>query len=343
MRAMVLHEFGKPLRLEERSIPEIGPDEVLIKVKACGTGLTLKWFRSGIRGGGVLPRITGHEVGGIVERVGSLVTECKVNDRITVSFYLFCGHCKFCVVGRETLCENLRGHIGIDIDGGYAEYMKVPARNVVVIPNDVGFAEAGITTDAIATPWHVAKERASIKPNDTVLVVGAGGGVGIHMVQVAKVFGACVIGVDVSDEKLAVVKQYGADEVINAKDKDVVEEVKKLTNGKGVNVVVDFVGMKDTLEGAINSLAVAGTLVVVGVWPKTTIEINPRQLSSKEIVLTGNRYATRQEIRESLELVRRGLVKPAILNTFPLEEANKAHELIDEMKLTGRAVLIIEE
>ena len=343
MKAMVLHEFGKPLRLEERPIPQIAPDEVLIRVKACGTGLTLRWFRRGERaGGGTLPRITGHEVGGIVEKAGSLVTECKPGDRVTVSFYLFCGYCKFCVTGHETLCENLRGHIGIDIDGGYAEYMKVPARNVVLIPDGVGFAEAGITADAIATPWHVARERARIKPNDNVLVVGAGGGVGIHMVQVAKVFGARVIGTDVSDDKLAVVKQFGADEVINVKGKNMAEEVKKLTGGRGVDSAIDFVGMKDTLEGAIGSLAVAGTLVVVGVWPGTKIEVNPRDLINEK-VLTGNRYATRQEIREALELVRRGVVKPVLLNKFPLEEANKAHELIDGMKLTGRAALIVSE
>jgi propanol-preferring alcohol dehydrogenase len=214
---------------------------------------------------------------------------------------------------------------------------------VVLIPDGVGFAEAGITADAIATPWHVAKERAKIKPNDNVLVVGAGGGVGIHMVQVAKIFGARVIGVDVSDEKLAVVKEYGADEVINVKGKNMADEVKKLTHGKGVDAAVDMVGVKDTLEGAIDSLAVAGTLVAVGVWPGTTIEIDPRHLTGKEIVLTGNRYATRQEIRESLELVRRGVVRPVLLNTFPLEQANKAHELIDEMRLTGRAALIIAE
>ncbi|MFC2002127.1 alcohol dehydrogenase catalytic domain-containing protein, partial [Chloroflexota bacterium] len=285
----------------------------------------------------------GHEVGGVVERIGSLVTECKPNDRVTVSYYLLCGHCRFCVTGRETLCENLGGHIGVTIDGGYAEYMKVPARNVVRIPDGVGFAEAGITADAIATPWHVAKERAKVKPNDNVLVVGAGGGVGIHMVQVAKIFGARVIGVDVSDEKLAVVKQYGADEVINITGKNLADEVKKLTDGKGVDAAVDLVGVKATIEGAIDSLAVAGTMVAVGVWPGTTIEMNPRQLTAKEIVLTGNRYATRQEIRESLELVRRGVVRPVLLNTFPLEQANKAHQLIDEMKLTGRAALIISE
>ena len=342
MRAMVLHEFGKPLRLEERPIPKIGSDEVLIRVKACGTGLTHKWFLTGLRGDGDLPRVIGHEIGGVVKKVGPLVNECKPDDRVTVSFYLFCGYCKFCVEGRETLCENRKGNIGRVIDGGYADYVKVPGRNVIQIPDEVGFAEAGITSDAIASPWHVAKERAKIKPNDTVLVVGAGGGVGIHMVQVAKVFGARVIGVDVSDDKLAVVKQVGADDVINSKEKDLAGEVKTLTGGMGVNAAVDMVGTKETIEGAINSLAKAGTMVMLGIWPGTKIELNPEQLQGEKTV-TRTQYATRQEIRESLELVRRGVVKPMILNTFPVEQANKAHQLIDEMKLTGRIALIISE
>ena len=342
MRAMVLHEFGKPLRLEERPIPEIGPDEVLIRVKACGMGLTNRWFITGERGGGDLPRIIGHEIGGVVEKVGSLVTECKPYDRVTVSFYLFCGHCKFCVEGRETLCENRVGNVGRVIDGGYADYVKVPGHNVIQIPDEIGFAEAGIAADAIASPWHVAKERAKIKPNDNVLVVGAGGGVGIHMVQVAKAFGARVIGADISDEKLAVVKQYGADDVINSKEKDLAGEAKILTGGKGVDAAVDMVGTKETIESAINSLARAGTMVMLGIWPGTNIELNPEQLQGEK-TLTRTQYATRQEIRESLELVRRGVVKPVILNTFPLEQTNKAHQLIDEMKLTGRAALIISE
>ena len=341
MKAMVLREFGKPVRLEQRAIPQIGPDEVLIEVKACGTGLTLTHFRYGRIPEMTLPRIIGHEVGGVVHEVGPLVNECKPGDRVTVSCYLFCGHCKFCMIGRETLCENLRGLIGVVIDGGYAEYMKVPARNIVHIPDEVGFAEAGITADAVATPWHVAKERAKIMPNDTVLVVGAGGGVGIHMVQVAKCFGARVIGVDVSDEKLEKVKELGTDAVINVTGKNMAEEVRKLTQGRGVDVAIDMVAIKETLESAVDSLAVGGTLVVVGFWPEVTIELNPSRFVTGELVLTGNRYATRQEIKESLELVKRGIVRPMVLNSFPLEEANEAHRFIDDMKLIGRTVLIV--
>ena len=342
MKAMVLKEWNGQLIPEVRPIPEVGPLEVLVKVKACGVGLTLTNLKAG-RIGGTLPRIIGHEVGGVVEEVGSLVTNCKKGDRVCVSFYITCGYCKWCLEGRETLCENFGGYVGSAIDGGYAEYMKIPARNAIAIPEGVGFAEAGVTTDAVATNWHVFQERAKTKPNDVVLVVGAAGGVGIHCVQVAKVFGARVIGVDVSDEKLKVAKQYGADVVINVAGKDMAQEVRKANGGKGADTAVDMVCTQETIEGSIKALGRGGRLVVVGV-PRdiTSLNLNPLQLIIDEIVLTGCRCATKQEIRESLDLVKRGLVKPAVLQTFRLEEANKAHELIDNMRLVGRSAFVFD-
>lgn len=343
MKAMVLREWDGPLILEQRPIPQPGPLEVLIRVKACGTGLTLTNLKAGRILGVTLPRIIGHEIGGVVEEVGSLVTTCKPGDRVCVGFYITCGYCKWCIDGRETLCENFTGYVGAVIDGGYAEYAKIPARNAIPIPEGVDFAEAGVTTDAVATNWHLFKERSKTKPNDIVLVVGAGGGVGIHTVQVAKVFGAHVIGVDRSDDKLEKAKEYGADVVINVRDKDMAKEVREATGGRGVDVAVDTVGTKETMEDCIKALARGGTLALVGV-PRDvqSLKFNPMQLILDEIVLTGSRCATRQEIRESLELVRRGLVKPAILQTFRLEEANKVHELIDNMQLPGRTVFLFD-
>ncbi len=342
MKAMVLKEWNGPLIPENRTIPQVGPAEVLIKVKACGVGLTLSNLKAG-RMGGTLPRIIGHEVGGIVEEVGSLVRTCRKGDRVCVSFYITCGYCKWCIEGRETLCENFGGYVGAAIDGGYAEYVKIPESNVIPIPEGISFAEAGVTTDAVATNWHVFKERAKTKPNDIVLVVGAAGGVGIHCVQVAKIFGAKVIGVDLSEEKIGKTKEYGADIVINVAGKNMSQEVKKASGGKGVDTAVDMVCTKETIEASIKALGRGGRLVLVGV-PRdiASLNFNPRQLITDELVLTGCRCATKQEIRESLELVRRGLVKPAVLQTFRLEEANTAHEFIDHMKMMGRSAIIFD-
>jgi D-arabinose 1-dehydrogenase-like Zn-dependent alcohol dehydrogenase len=340
MKAMVMREWNEPYVSEERPIPKVEPQDVLIKVKACGIGYTLTNLRSG-RLGGSLPRVIGHEIGGVVEDIGSMVTTCKPGDRVCVSFYLTCGHCKWCVVGRETLCKNFGGYVGAVIDGGFAEYAKIPERNVLPIPEGVGFAEAGVTTDAVATNWHVFKERTKTKPNDVVLVVGAGGGVGIHAVQVAKVFGAHVIGVDVTDEKLEFARQYGADEVINAREKRMAQEVMRITLGEGVDAVVDMVSTKETIEQGIQSMGTGGTLVLVGVPQGVkSLDFEPWRLLLDELNLTGCRCATRQEIQESLDLVRRGMVKPAVINPFPLEDANRVQQLIDEMALKGRTVLV---
>lgn len=342
MKAMVMKEWNGPYELEDRPIPEVGPLDVLIKIKACGIGYTLTNLRAG-RLGGSVPRIIGHEIGGIVEDIGPMVTTCKPGDRVCVSFYLTCGHCKWCVNGRETLCENFGGYVGAAIDGGFAEYAKIPERNVLPIPEGIGFAEAGVTTDAVATNWHVFKERCKTKPNDRVLVVGAGGGVGIHTVQVAKVFGAHVIGVDVSDEKLELAEKYGADEVINVAGKEMSQEIMKITAGGGVDAVVDMVCTKQTLKEDIKSLGVGGTLVVVGVpQDVTSLDFEPMRLLRDELNLTGCRCATRQEIKESLELVRRGVIRPAVINTFPLDEANRVQKFIDNMEFLGRTAFVSE-
>ena len=342
MKAMVMKEWNGPYELEDRPIPEVGPLDVLIKIKACGIGFTLTNLRAG-RLGGSVPRIIGHEIGGIVEDIGPMVTTCKPGDRVCVSFYLTCGHCKWCVNGRETLCENFGGYVGAAIDGGFAEYAKIPEHNVLPIPEGIGFAEAGVTTDAVATNWHVFKERCKTKPNDRVLVVGAGGGVGIHTVQVAKVFGAHVIGVDVSDEKLELAEKYGADEVINVAGKEMSQEIMKITAGGGVDAVVDMVCTKQTLKEDIKSLGVGGTLVVVGVpQDVTSLDFEPMRLLRDELNLTGCRCATRQEIKESLELVRRGVIRPAVINTFPLDEANRVQKFIDNMELLGRTAFVSE-
>ena len=221
MKAMVLYESGGPLSLEEVPMPEPGAGEVLVRVRACGLGLTLVWNRNGrgfARGdpAAKLPRIIGHEIAGDVADVGPGVSRFKPGDRVNVYFYLTCGDCRWCNVGREDLCDNHYGYVGRQIDGGLAEYVKLPIRNLCHIPPEVGYVDAAVTADAVATPVHVLQERAHVRASETVLVLGAGGGVGIHMVQMAKVLGARVIAVDITAEKLALAKETGADELINS-------------------------------------------------------------------------------------------------------------------------------
>lgn len=346
MRAMVLHEFGGSLKLEDVPIPKIGRHDVLIKNKACGVGLTISHIKDRPRVGAKIPLILGHEVAGEVTEVGEDVQNIEVGDHATVYFYMSCGTCKWCRVGREPLCEKLRGHIGVhtglDWGGGYAEYMKVPAENVFKLPKEVPFEEACIVADAIATPLHVVRERAKVRPLEVVVVVGAGGGVGIHVVQMAKLFGGRVIGVDILKEKLDKVKEVGGDEVINVKDApEFDEEVKRLTDGRGADVVIDFVCREETIEAGFRSLATSGRQVILAVHPGVIIKIPPEPFIRGELILTGSRYASKQDFVESIEIMRRGLVKPIVTKTFPLEEANRVHEMLENKEIVGRAVLLI--
>jgi propanol-preferring alcohol dehydrogenase len=234
--------------------------------------------------------------------------------------------------------------VGVHIDGGFAEYVKLSARNLVHIPPELEYTEAAIVADAVSTSLHALRERVKLRPPETVMVVGAGGGVGIHAVQMAKVLGARVIGVDVSDEKLALVRNQGADEVINARVFPAFdEEARRLTAGQGVDAVLDFVSRPETLQASLRSLGTAGRLVVLGVSPDMTLSFNAAQLIRSEIVVTGSRYVTRQELTETIELVHQGKIKPVVTHTFSLEETNRALELVEQGQVAGRAVVVIPE
>jgi len=341
VKAMVLHEWGGTLNLEEVPIPKVGPEEALIKVRACGIGLTLKWIRAGNLGGSV-PRIIGHEIAGEVVEIGSQVTNVKVGERVCVYFYLTCGICEFCRKNRETLCRNFRGYVGTVIDGGYAEYVKLPEENLFHIPDQISFEEASIIPDAIGTPLHALRERAQVKPLDNVMVVGAGGGVGIHAVQIARLCGGRVIAVDISELKLEKTKELGADAVINGAEKDFAEEARRLTEGKGVDAIIDFVCTADTAEKGFRSLNTGGRLVFMAAGgPGAAFTASPRSFFNKELVVTGGRCCTKQELTETIEIVKQGRIKSVVTQTFSLEEAELAHRLIDENKIVGRAVMVM--
>jgi alcohol dehydrogenase, propanol-preferring len=343
MKALVLKELGGPLMLEDVPMPQPGPGEVLVRVRACGLGLTLVWNRNG-RGGtsGKLPRVIGHEIAGDVAEVGPSVDGFTPGDRVNVYYYLTCGNCRWCNRGRDDLCDQQAGVVGRQIDGGLAEYVKLPVRNVCQIPPGVSDVDAAVTADAIATPVHVLRERAQLKAPDTVLVVGAGGGVGIHMVQMAKVLGASrVIAVDINAEKLALARQNGADEVINSREGAFDEEALRLTRGRGVDVVVEMVGVTETLERSLRSLGTGGRLVWVGTYDSRASLPLTQDALRGECILTGSRYCARHELAEALELVAQGRIRPAVTRICQLEEADAVLRSIERMELAGRACVVL--
>jgi len=347
MRAMLLHQLGGPVTFKEVAEPRVEPCDAKIRVRAEGVGLTIIIMKATPGLVTRYPRILGHEVAGEVVEIGSEVRNVKVGDRVVCHFYLTCKVCKFCRSGRETLCENWRGYVGMASDGGYAEYMVVPALNLCHLPENIPFVEGSIISDAVATPLHACRAEARIGPGDDVLVIGAGGGVGIHAVQMAKLCGGRVLAADVSREKLETAKTVGADEIIDVKEKDLLRETKRLTDDKGVDAVLDFVASSQTLEVSFASLATAGRLVILGFRPPSvfkvepTFRVDPLLVLSKGLEIHGSRYVSMAELIDAVKIVQQGKIKPIVTQTFPLEEAERAHRLLLENKITGRAALVM--
>lgn len=343
MKAMVLKAADTPLALENVPDPVPGAGEAVAKVLACGAGLTVHHARAG-RVKVDYPRILGHEIAGEIVAVGAGVRNLKPGDGVTAYFYLSCGTCRWCRMNRETLCENFGGYVGREIDGGYAEYIKLPAHAFLKFPDALDWrakpAEAGVVCDAIATPLKVTR-KARLMPTDTVAVFGAGGGLGVHMLQVARwAHARKVIAVDVMASKFEACLKAGADTTIDASDGRVTEQLLEATGGKGIDVAIDFVCSTSTLEPAFAALAKGGRLVMLG-GHGAKFAASPGEMLRKELELLGSRYATKEEVAESLELVARGELSPIVPEKVGLAEAETIHQRLDKGLVTGRAALLI--
>jgi propanol-preferring alcohol dehydrogenase len=343
MKAMLLKGPGTPLALETLPDPEPGPGEAVAKVLACGAGLTVHHARAG-RVKVSYPRVLGHEITGEIAAVGAGVKNLGPGDPVTAYFYLTCGECKWCRIDRETLCENFRGYVGREIDGGYAEYIKLPASSFLRIPEGLDWrrypAEVGVVCDAVATPLKVTR-KARVMPTDTVAVFGAGGGLGVHMLKVARwAHARKVIAVDVMAAKFETCVKAGADATVDASEGRVTEQLLELTGGKGIDVAIDFVSSASTIEAAMGALGKGGRLVTLG-GHGARFTATPGELLRKELELLGSRYATKEEVLESLELVARGEIWPLVTEKVPLEDAESVHQRLDRGLVTGRAALMI--
>jgi alcohol dehydrogenase, propanol-preferring len=340
MRALVLRKPASPMQFETLADPVPGPGEAVARVFACGAGLTVQHVRAG-RGAATLPRILGHEIAGEIVAVGPDVADLAVGDEVTAYFYLTCGKCRWCIGGRESLCANFGGFVGRHIDGGYADLIKLPARNFLRLPPELRAcehpAEIGVITDALATPYKVLR-RARVLPVDTVAVFGAGGGLGVHMLLMARFARARVIAVDINADKLARCRQLGASDVVDASRQDVTKALLELTGGKGVDVAADFVSTPATQEAAVAALAVGGRLAILG-GSAQPFTLAAGTVMAKELEILGSRYVTRQEVMETLAIVARRDVWPVVTEVVPLADAEALHDRIERGEVFGRAAL----
>ena len=321
------------------SIPKNG--EAVAKVLACGSGLTIQHVKAG-RTKVNFPIIIGHEITAEIIELRGDCGELKVGMPVTAYFYLTCGHCKWCKINRETLCDNFKGYIGRQINGGYAEYISLPAKNFIPIPLSIKYKEnpieTGIISDAIATPLKVIK-KARIGITDKVGVIGAGGGLGIHMLRMLNLYNIETVAIETKQIKEKSCRDSGASEFINPNSNSKKEVIEDFTENNGLDVVIDFVSSKSSLETGTELLGNGGRLVTLG-GSGEFFNIDSGNMLLKEIEIIGSRYCSKQEVIDSLNLVSRGLITPLVTEKVSPYQANDLHERIEKGNVIGRAGII---
>lgn len=341
MKAIVFKEHGGPEKLsyEDMPRPVIGAEEVLVRVKACALNHLDIWIRQGNPAYQMpLPHISGSDIAGVVEEVGGDATGVNVGDRVFVSPGLSCWRCEFCLAGRDNFCRTY-SLIGAMTHGGYAEYVTVPFRNVLPIPENLSFEQAASFPLVSVTASHMLFERARLQHGETVLVMGGGSGVGSMAVQLAKLAGARVMTTVGSDEKIPKAVVLGADAVINHTNEHVAERVKLLTEGKGVDVVIEHIGPQ-VWETCLQALSKGGRLVTCGATTGAEVKLDLRAAFSRQLTIKGSYMGTRAELVKAAELMGQKRLIPVVDRTFPLKEAKAAQELMLSRKFFGKIVLV---
>ena len=343
MKAAIFNEFGGPEKLlyKDVPVPAIGRDEVLIRVKACSINHLDIWIRQGIPAYKLsLPHISGCDIAGIIEATGEDIdsSRIKAGDRVIVAPGLSCFRCANCLGGIDNLCENY-SIIGAQTDGGYAEYAKAPAINIIPIPDGISFEEAAAFPLTFLTAWHMLIGRAHLAPGEDVLIIAAGSGIGVAAVQIAKLAGARVIATAGTDEKLGRAKSIGADEVINYTTDDIAQKVRSFTNGKGADVVFEHVG-PSTWEKSMSSLAKNGRLITCGSTTGPEVKLDLRYVFMRQQSIMGSVMGTRKELLQITGLIGQRRLKPIIDSTYSLSDACQAQERMLKRGNFGKIILV---
>ena len=308
-----------------------------MRVAASGMCHTELHFKSGLLDLGVAPVTMGHEVVGRIEAVGEGVSADRVDERVIIYYYLGCLECAYCRVGNEHLCPNLRAEYGFISDGGYAEYVTVPARNAVPLPAVIPDVEAAPIGCGVTTAVHAAK-LAEARVGEWIVIYGVGG-VGFGLVQLSHAIGARTIAVGRSAAKLDKALELGAEVVVNAAEENAAERIRGITEDAGADVVFECVGTEESMQEASAALGRRGRLVFVGYSPDS-FSVHPIQLVVFEQKVMGSVGATLDELYEAIDLVERGVVRPVVDRTLPLEQFESGIDALEGGELVGRAVLV---
>ena len=342
MRAVRFHRHGGPdvLVYEEAPEPQLAPGEVLVRIRACALNRIDVWGRRGRPGLTIpLPHIPGSDVAG--EIVGSAGVEVSPGRRVMLQPGVSCGRCVACLSGKDNECPRFEvlGHM--NTSGGYAEFIKVPAQNLVSIPDEISFARAAAFPLTFLTAWHMLMTRAQLKRGDDVLILAAGSGVGQAAIQIAFLHGARVFATAGSPEALEHTRGLGAFEVIDHYKQDISEEIDRLTNHRGVDVVLEHVG-EATWPHAVASLARGGRLVTCGATTGVNAAIDLRTLFTRQLSMFGSYLGSKGELIRVARFFFAGQLDPVIDRTFPLQDAAAAHRHLEEGKPFGKVVLEVD-
>jgi acryloyl-coenzyme A reductase len=337
MKAVVMRAHGEPgvLRLEDWPMPQIAADEVLLKVGACGVPYHDIVERNGTyKADQSFPVILGYEIAGTVERVGSLVRTIKPGDRVCCKVHHSCGMCRFCRNSMETACPSRKS-----VHGGYAEYVALAEEVLVRLPDEIDFPVACMLAAATGVALNAVRDAAKVKLNETVLVTGASGGLGLPSIELAKVSGASVIAVTRSPAKAQDLRDTGADHVIVAEGRrDFSADVMALTDGLGVDVVIDNVGSA-VFTPCFKSLAMGGRYAFVGQLFKEQISINPARIFFRRAHLIGVGSVRRDQLEDAVRLTAAGKIHPRVACILPLSAIAEAHAMVEAGNVVGRVVV----
>ena len=341
MKAVRIHQFGGPEVLTYEDVPDPQPrnDQVLVRVKACSLNHLDVWVRKGLPGV-KLPHILGSDIAGEVVEIGEYVRDFKPGQRVLVAPMHFCGHCPKCLAGLQNHCREFTV-LGNAVDGGNCELIAVAAANVIPIPDTLDFIQAASVPLVFVTAWHMLVGLAAVRPGQTVLVLGASSGVGIAAIQIAKLFHCRVITTAGDEAKLEKGRALGADFGINHYKQKISEEVRKITNKEGVDIVVEHVGAA-TWDESVRSLKSGGKLVTCGATTGPNVSLDLRHLFARQLSLFGSYMGTMSELQAVLNHVFAGRLRPVVDRTFPLIETRAAHEYLEKSQMFGKVVLTLQ-
>ena len=339
MQAAIFHDHGGPevVRIEEVATPDPAPGEVLVRVHASAFNHLDLWVRRGIPIETTMPHIGGSDIAGVVAALGPGATSPPIGTRVVVNPGLWCGECPECARGEHSMCAGFR-ILGEHTNGGFAEYVAVPAANAYPLPDDFGFDEAACLPISYQTAWRALVSRARLRPAEDLLVIGASGGTALAAVQIGKLTGARVFAVTSGFENARRLRDLGADIVYDRLETDFQREIAAETGKRGVDVVLENVGAP-TWEASVRSLAPGGRLVTYGATAGPKVEIDIRRLFWRQFEILGTTMASRAEFEAMLRAAWRRELHPVVDSVLPLSEAADGHRRLEAGEQFGKVVL----